>query len=73
MNSEVHGGNNSQESATGIGASIEEENEGTNSRGNVARLQFVFRKISKAHGEKNADRLNDSYSKSTLSSSSPNR
>ena len=52
MDSEVHSGNSSQESTTEMDTSIEEENEGTNSRGNVARLQFVFRKISKVHREK---------------------
>ena len=69
MDSEVHSGNSSQESITEMDTNIEEEIERTNSR---ARLQFLFRKTTKVHGEKNADRLSDSYSESTMSSSSPN-
>ena len=52
MGSEVHSGNSSQESTTEMDTSIEEENEGTNSRGNVAGLRFVFRGISKVDREK---------------------
>ena len=52
MDSEVHSGNSLQESTTEMDTSIGEENEGTNIRGNVARLRFVFRKISKVHREK---------------------